>query len=97
MAEDLFNIESYVPPAEDQVIDVEEAANELSALIQTACNFLDEQFMPDWETAQKYYDGLTDLPTITGRSKVVSTAVRDAIRSARPSLLRVLTNGNPYP
>lgn len=89
MAEDLFNIESYVPPAEDQVIDVEEAANELSALIQTACNFLDEQFMPDWETAQKYYDGLTDLPTITGRSKVVSTAVRDAIRSARPSLLRV--------
>ena len=89
MAEDIWNIESYVPPAEDQVIDVEEAANELSALIQTACNFLDEQFMPDWETAQKYYDGLTDLPTITGRSKVVSTAVRDAIRSARPSLLRV--------
>ena len=87
--DDIWDTESSVPPAEEDVIDVEDAANELGALIETAVNFIDEQFMPGWETAQKYYDGLTDLPTITGRSKVVMTAVRDAIRSARPSLLRV--------
>jgi hypothetical protein len=89
MAEDLFNLESSVPPAEDQVIDIQDVEHELGALIETACNFIDEQFMPGWETAQKYYDGLTDLPDVTGRSKVVMSAVRDAIRSARPSLLRV--------
>jgi hypothetical protein len=89
MAEDIWNVENYVPPAEDQVIDLDDAVHELGALIETACNFIDEDFMPEWETAQKYYDGLTDLPTVTGRSKVVMTAVRDAIRSARPSLLRV--------
>lgn len=90
MAEDLFNLEtSSVPLAEDQVIDISDVEHELGSLIETACNFIDEQFMPGWETAQKYYDGLTDLPTVTGRSKVVMTAVRDAIRSARPSLLRI--------
>lgn len=89
MAEDIWNVETYVPPAEDQTIDVSDAVDELGALISTATNFIDQQFMPGWETAQKYYDGLTDLPTVTGRSKVVMTAVRDAIRSARPSLLRV--------
>lgn len=89
MADDIWNIETSVPPAEDQVIDLDDAVHELGALIQTAVNFIDEQFMPGWESAQKYYDGLTDLPTVTGRSKVVMTAVRDAIRSARPSLLRI--------
>lgn len=89
MAEDLFNLETSVPPAEDKVIDIQDVEHELGALINTACNFIDEQFMPGWETAQKYYDGLTDLPDVTGRSRVVMTAVRDAIRSARPSLLRV--------
>ena len=68
MAEDIWNVENYVPPAEDQVIDLDDAVHELGALIETACNFIDEDFMPEWETAQKYYDGLTDLPTVTGRS-----------------------------
>lgn len=94
MAEDIWNVENYVPPAEDEVIDLQDAVHELGALIETACNFIDEQFMPEWETAQKYYDGLTDLPEVTGRSKVVMTAVRDAIRSARPSLLRVFVQAD---
>jgi hypothetical protein len=75
-------------------IDVEDAVNELNKLVTTAVNFIESQFMPEWESAQKYYDGLTDLPTIDGRSKVVSTQVRDAIRNARPSLLRVFLQAN---
>ena len=89
MAEDIFNINGAVPPADDQTISVDDAANEIGALVNSAVNFIDEQFMPGWESAQKYYDGLTDIQTVNGRSKVVMTAVRDAIRSARPSLLRI--------
>lgn len=89
MAEDIWSLETSVPPAEEVGISPEDAALELGALVETAVNFIDEQFMPGWETAQKYYDGLTDLPTVSGRSKVVMTAVRDAIRSARPSLMRI--------
>jgi hypothetical protein len=89
MAEDIFNIDGAVPPADDQTISVDDAANEIGALVNSAVNFIDEQFMPGWESAQKYYDGLTDIQTVKGRSQVVMTAVRDAIRSARPSLLRI--------
>ena len=89
MAEDIWGIDESVPPADDQTISVDDAAHELGALVNTAVNFIDEQLMPGWETAQKYYDGLTDLPDSVGRSKVVMSAVRDAIRSARPSLLRI--------
>ena len=89
MAEDIWNIDGSVPPAEDQTISVDDAANEVAELVTSAVNFMDTQFMPDWETAQKYYDGDTDILTVDGRSKVVMTAVRDAIRSARPSLMRI--------
>ena len=89
MAEDIWNVGEPVPPASENDIDVNDAVDELGALIETACNFISDQFMPEWEDAQRYYDGKTNLATITGRSKVVMTAVRDAIRSARPSLLRV--------
>jgi hypothetical protein len=89
MAEDIWNLDGSVPPADDQTISVDDAVNELGELVQSAVNFMDTQFMPDWETAQKYYDGQTDILTVDGRSKVVMTAVRDAIRSARPSLMRI--------
>ena len=89
MAEDIWGIDDSVPPAEDQTISVDDAAHEIGALVNTAVNFIDEQLAPGWETAQKYYDGLTDIQTVAGRSKVVMTTVRDAIRSARPSLMRI--------
>jgi hypothetical protein len=95
MADDLFDltVENAQPDAPEP-ISIDDVEHELSMLVETACNFIDEQFAPRWETAQRYYDGETDLPTITGRSKVVMTAVRDAIRSARPSLLRIFLNAD---
>ena len=89
MAEDIWNLDNSVVVTDDAALDIDDAAAEVGALVETACNFISNQFMPGWERAQKYYDGMTDLPTVTGRSKVVMTPVRDAIRGARPSLLRI--------
>lgn len=94
MADDLFDLTVEAQSDAPEPISIDDVEHELSMLVETACNFIDEQFAPGWETAQRYYDGETSLPTITGRSKVVMTAVRDAIRSARPSLLRIFLNAD---
>ncbi|MGB1651847.1 MAG: portal protein, partial [Acidimicrobiales bacterium] len=39
--------------------------------------------------AQRYYDGQVDIGEEEGRSRVVSTKIRDKIRAIKPSLMRV--------
>lgn len=45
---------------------------------------------PNWEKAEKYYDGGSSLKTYAGRSQVIKTEMRDAIRNTMPSILRTL-------
>jgi hypothetical protein len=73
---------------------VEDMERELGAEVERAVNFLNSDFMPEWERAQKYYNGDSDLPKVTGRSNVVATTVRDAIRNSRPSLLRIFLHAD---
>ena len=71
-------------------ISVEEAAKEIAKCVEDARNFMEEQFLPEWERAQEFYNGETDIMLVDGRSQVTKTTVRDAIRSIKPSAMRVL-------
>jgi hypothetical protein len=43
------------------------------------------------EKADKYYQGQTDLETTEGRSQIVVSKVRDAVKSVLPSMARIFT------
>jgi len=61
--------------------------------IEAAIDYVDSDIRDQRERAQKYFDGAVDLSHEQGRSKVVSTKVRDVVRGAKPGLMRVfLTN-----
>jgi len=61
--------------------------------IEAAIDYVDSDIRDQRERAQKYFDGAVDLTHEQGRSKVVSTKVRDVVRGAKPGLMRVfLTN-----
>ena len=66
--------------------DVENIAREA---ILDAIDFVESEVAEDRIKAQRYYNGEVDIGEEDGRSSVVSTKVRDAIRSIKPSLLRV--------
>jgi hypothetical protein len=57
--------------------------------VRGAVDFIDTEISPIRIKAQRYYDGEVDLGYETGRSKVVSTKVRDTIRAIKPSLMRI--------
>lgn len=63
--------------------------NIVADAIDEAIDFVESEIAPDRIKAQRYFDGETDLGYEDGRSKIVSTKVRDTIRNIKPSLLRV--------
>jgi hypothetical protein len=66
---------------------------EIESIIQNAISdavdFVESEISQDRIKAQRYYDGEVDIGHEDGRSKVVSTKVRDTIRSVKPSLMRI--------
>ena len=71
----------------------DEIQGAVKAAIEAAIDYVDSDIRGDRERAQKYFDGAVDLTYEEGRSKVVSTKVRDVVRGAKPGLMRVfLTN-----
>lgn len=84
--------EAPSPPDADDVISLDDAVSLLGVLIDEACDFIGSAMMPHWEEAEKYYDGKTNLPTIKGRSRATDTAVRDAVRAVKTSVLRSLVS-----
>lgn len=85
--------EEKVSPA-DEPISVDDAVSSLAILVEDAADFITSEMMPEWEAAEKYYDGETDLPKIPGRSQATETAVRDAIRGAKNAVLRSLVGAD---
>ena len=79
---------------EPDILTADDIEGELSLEVESAVSFMHSELAPQWERAQKYYNGETDLPTQKGRSRIVSTQVRDAIRAARPSLLRIFLHAD---
>jgi hypothetical protein len=57
--------------------------------VQEAVDFIESEIADDRIKAQRYFDGEVDIGEEEGRSRVVSTKVRDTVRSIKPSLMRV--------
>lgn len=70
-------------------IDVEDAVVELKSLIDDAVDFMQSEFYDDWERAEDFYSGETDVKKESGRSSATATLVRDAVRSIKPNAMRV--------
>jgi hypothetical protein len=71
-------------------ITLETAITELGILIEDADDFVTSELESNWADAERYYKGGTDLEEYEGRSNVVKTEVRDAIRNTLPSVMRTL-------
>tara|TARA_R110000868_G_scaffold12445_2_gene59477 strand:+ start:3075 stop:5234 length:2160 start_codon:yes stop_codon:yes gene_type:complete len=68
----------------------------VKSAIQSAVDYIDSQIAPNQIRAQKYFDGGVDLEHEEGRSKVVSTKVRDVVRGAKPSLMRIFLSNDKF-
>ena len=64
--------------------------------IQDAIDYVDSDISRQRERAQRYFDGAVDLEHEDGRSKVVSTKVRDVVRGAKPSLMRIFLSNDKF-
>ena len=66
-----------------------EIENIVQSAIGGAVDFVESEISEGRIKAQRYYDGEVNLTHEDGRSKVVSTKVRDIVRATKPSLMRV--------
>ena len=80
--------------AKPEPMDTMDIENIVSEAIDQAVDFVESEIAPDRIKAQKYFDGETDIGYEEGRSKVVSTKVRDTIRNIKPSLMRVFLSND---
>ena len=75
---------------EDQIQEI------ASDAVQGAVNFVESEIASERIKSQRYFEGEVDIGEEDGRSKIVSTKVRDTIRAIKPSLMRVfLSSENP--
>jgi hypothetical protein len=73
-------------------MDATEIENIVSDAVDEAVDFVESEIAEDRIKAQRYFDGETDIGYEEGRSKVVSTKVRDTVRNIKPSLLRIFAS-----
>ena len=67
-----------------------------SDAVQQAVNFVESDIAEARIKSQRYFEGEVDIGEEDGRSKIVSTKVRDTVRAIKPSLMRVfLSSENP--
>ena len=75
---------------EDQIQEI------ASDAVQGAVSFVESEIASERIKSQRYFEGEVDIGEEDGRSKIVSTKVRDTIRAIKPSLMRVfLSSENP--
>jgi hypothetical protein len=82
------------PKAKDKgpkPLTIEELENVARIALDNAVDFRDSEIQGDRELADKYYQGETRLEIEKGRSQVIVTKVRDAVKSVVPSLARIFT------
>lgn len=74
------------------------AAEDIQSIVKRAIDdareFIDEDVAPHRELADSYYRGRTSVTSVPGRSSIVVTRVRDAVKSVIPSLARVFTQSD---
>ena len=70
--------------------------NIASNAVADAIDFVESEIVSTRLKSQRYFEGEVDIGEEEGRSKIVATKVRDAVRAIKPSLMRVfLTSENP--
>lgn len=67
----------------------DEIQNIARTAVEDCVDFVESEIAFSRLKAQRYYDGNVDIGEEEGRSTVVSTKVRDVIRSIKPSLMRI--------
>ena len=67
----------------------DELENIVSQAIKDAVDFVEQEISQERLKCMRYAEGHSDLGHEEGRSKVVSSKVRDTIRAVKPSILRV--------
>jgi hypothetical protein len=68
----------------------------VATAVGDAVDFIESEISPSRVKAQRYFDGAVDIGHEQGRSKVVSTKVRDIIRSIKPSLMRIFLSNDKF-
>ena len=98
VSEELIGLEDEMPKEESAFEPMEESEIESIArdAVADAIDFIESEIAEDRIKAQRYYDGEVDLGAEEGRSRVVSTKVRDTIRHIKPSLMRVFLSNEQY-
>lgn len=94
---DLLPDDDALDVAEDENdygIALHDALNELASLVEDAVSFMESDILPDWEDSDLLIDGGSDLKREKGRSQVVRTVIRDAIRALKPNMMRVFVNSS---
>lgn len=71
-------------------IKLEEALPELNLAVETARNFVFEEFEDEWEKVARFFRGEVSIPDQAGKSSAVKTEVRDILRAVLPSMMRTL-------
>ena len=68
----------------------------VATAVGDAVDFIESEISPSRVKAQRYFDGAVDIGHEQGRSKVVSTKVRDIIRAIKPSLMRIFLSNDKF-
>ena len=66
-----------------------EVRNVVRTAIEEAVDYIESEISPSREKAMRYYEGRCDIGSEEGRSRIVSTKIRDTVRQIKPSLMRV--------
>ncbi|MDF3607558.1 hypothetical protein PE067_16240 [Paracoccus sp. DMF-8] len=67
-----------------------------ASAVESALDFIRSDIEDERQKAQRYFDGQTDIRSTEGRSKVIATKCRDAVRQVKPSLMRAfMTTSKP--
>ena len=68
----------------------------VSKAVQDAVDFIEGEISPQRIKAQRYFDNEVDIGHEEGRSSVVATKCREAVRGIKPSIQRIfLTSEKP--
>ena len=85
----MFKHKKPLKPIEEDIIQ-----RIVSRAIEDARNYIEVNVAPQRRDADQYFQGYSAVKAENGRSKIVVTRVRDAVKSVIPSLARVFTQSD---
>lgn len=74
----------------DKRVSLKDAVATLRIDVEEAISHMESDWHPEWENAQHFWNGESEVKLQEGRSQARDTVVRDHIRSVKPSCMRSL-------